>query len=135
MANRKTNYKPDYYSSMCGNHETFGTIYKSMLVSEKFKELSLSARFIYCLCRCQLTSNNGRQTLYNHGKENNIDYPANCFVFPAKHIKEYGLDRSNVSKHLTELEKAGFIKRYEKNGHRWKVNVYQFSAEWKNNKT
>ena len=24
MANRKTNYKPDYYSSMCGNHETFG---------------------------------------------------------------------------------------------------------------
>ena len=133
MASRKK-FIADYYASMCGEHETFGMIYESMLVSEKFKELSLSAKFVYCLCRSQATSKIGRQALYKHGEEFGIDYPENCFVFPAKHIRKYGLDRSNVSKYMTELIKAGFIKKYENNKYCWKVNVYQFSANWKTKK-
>lgn len=133
MASKKQTFKPDYYASKCGKHETFATVYDSMLKSEQFKNLSLSAKFLFLLCRNQLTSRAGRETLYNHGKEFEILYPDSCFVFPAKHQREYGLnDCSNVTKGLKELENAGFIRKYECNKHCWKVNVYQFATDWKN---
>ena len=132
MASKKQTFKPDYCASKCGSHETFATVYDSMLKSEAFNNLSMSAKYLYILCRNQMTSRIGRETLYNHGKENDIEYPDNCFVFPAKHQREYGFkDRSNVTKGLKELEKAGFIRKYENNKYRWKVNVYQFSSDWK----
>lgn len=129
---KKKEYKPDYYASLGNAKDTFSTLYDSMITSEKFKQLSLPAKNVYYLCRNQYTSRRGRECLYNHAKEYGITYPDGCFVFPAKHSEVYGLKRAYVSKYLTELEKAGFIKRYENNKHTWKVNVYQFSTEWKN---
>lgn len=132
MANKKTSFKPDYFASKCGTHETFATVYDSMLTSEQFKRLSPTAKYLYVACRNQLTSKRGRETLFNHGKEFEIVYPDNCFVFPAKHLKEYGFtDRSNGTKYLNELEQAGFIRKYECNKHCKKVNVYQFTSKWR----
>lgn len=129
---KKQAYKPDYFASKGGTHETFGMIYDSLMKSEQFKELPLYARYIYVACRNQINSKSCRETLYNHGKESGIDYPDNCFVFPAKQQKEYGFnDRSNFSKGMKELIEAGFIKLYENNRYTWNVNVYQFSSAWK----
>lgn len=133
MAGKKqTTFKPDFNASKCGKHETFATIYDSMMKHEKFKNLSLAAKFLYIACRNQHTSRLGRECLYNHAKEHNITYPNNAFVFPAKHQKEYGFnDRSNVRRWMKELIEAGFIEIYENNKHRWKVNVYVFISKWK----
>ena len=124
---------PDYNASMCGTHETFAMIYDSMLKHPAFIKLSPTAKIIYMLCRNQATCREGRQCLHEHSKRTGVTYPDSCFVFPAKQQEQYGYTgRANVSKYLNELTKAGFIKSYEKNQHRFKVNVYQFTSEWKN---
>lgn len=129
---KKKVYKPDLYACKGGEHETFAMIYDSMLKEEKFKRLSTTAKFLYIICRNQMTCNAGKQTLYNHAKEFGVTYQDNCFVLPAKHQREYGLnDRSNVRRGMKELEEAGFIKKLENNAARWKTNVYRFSDEWK----
>ena len=53
------------------------------------------------------------------------------FVFPASHLKEYGIDRSNAVKWFHELEDNGFITVLEKNKNRRKMNVYSFSSGWR----
>lgn len=123
---------PDYNASMSGTHETFAMMYDSMLKHPTFIMLSPTAKIIYMLCRNQATCKEGRQCLYNHSKKTGVIYPENCFVFPARHLEQYGYaDRGNATKYLKELINAGFIKIYEQNGHRFKLNIYQFSSVWK----
>lgn len=128
----KKPYKPDYFASCGDEKDTFLICYDSMLISEQFRGLSLGAKLLYVFCRNQLTNRDGRKCLYNHAKETGFSYPENCFVFPAKHQEKYGLTRTNSYRYFQELIENGFIKKYEGNKHRWKVNVYQFSDEWKN---
>ena len=128
---QKTNISPSYASKK-GTHDTFGRIYESMATSTQYQNLSLGARQMYTLCLVQSNSSKGKRTLYNHGKEIGREYSDSHFVFPAMHQKEYGIkDRSNATKYLNELEKAGFIRKTEKNSHCQKVNVYQFIDKWK----
>lgn len=132
MAFKKKTFKPDYFASRCGAKETYGTIYYSLLTDEKFLKLSNMARYLYVCCRVQSTSRLGRECLYNHGNEEGVVYGEGCFVLPAKHQREYGLnDRGNVAKWMKELIDAGFVDKLETNKHRKKVNVYRFSTRWR----
>ena len=73
--------------------------------------------------------------MYKHAEaegHENMYYPETCFVFPGKQAAAYGYtDRSNTGKYMKELERAGFIRKYENNSHRWKVTIYQFWGDWK----
>ena len=129
--NKKSDFKPDFCASCSTTSDTFATVYDSMLMSPQFQALSLSAKYAYLLCRAQMTSRQGRSCLYSHAKENEVTYPSNCFVFPAKHATQYGIQRQNLSKSLAELIDRGFIRHYEVNKAQRKVNVYQFSDKWK----
>lgn len=132
MASKKKTFKPDKFASKEGNHESFGTVYHSMVTDDKFKKLSNMAKEVYFYCRIQLTSKESRECLFNHGKEQDITYGDGCFVFPSKHQQGYGfMDRGNFSGWMQELINAGFIERVEHNKHRRKVNVYRFSTRWK----
>lgn len=114
------------------NNDTFGTIFESMLQSEVFKNMHLGVRLFYVYCRVHSRTDECRQCLHEHMKEDSTQYNYDdCFVFPAKHIINYGFDRRNAHRYFKELEQKGFIKRIEKNNHRYKVNVYCFSDEWK----
>lgn len=129
---RKSKYQPDFNACYGrNNHENFGTVYESMVKSEMFQRLSAPAKLLYILCRVQHRSGEGKACLYKHSEEEGVIYPENCFVFPAKQQKEYGLTRTNSSRYFKELIEAGFLENYENNKFRRKVNVYCFSSKWK----
>lgn len=129
---RNNKFKPDY-NACTGKqeHENYGTIYESMLKSKQFQSLSNPAKLLYIYCRTQQRTKSGRACLFNHSEEEGHAYPESCFVFPAKQQEEYGLTRTNTSRYFKELMDKGFIRLYEGNKHRKKVNVYQFSSKWK----
>lgn len=131
MPRRKKNASYQDYSG-AERGETFGRLYGSVLKSERYKTLSIGARNLYCCCIAQASSNEGRQCLFKHGEENGSNYIlGRDFVFPARHLSEYNIDRSNAVKWFRELEDAGFITVLEKNKNRRKMNVYSFSSGWK----
>lgn len=130
MGRRKLRYKDP--AASIGEKDNFGMIYDSMCKSKAYKTLSLGAKHFYTLCRVQSQSAQGRACLYKHREEENSIYTERDFVFPAKHLAIYGVDRSNANKYFKQLEAAGFIEVKENNKHRKKVNVYSFSARWKN---
>lgn len=132
MASRKKQRYNDKNASFSHN-DTFGTIFDGMLKHKTFQRLSPSSKVLYVCCRNQAQSVKGKTCLYQHGQEYGILYDHNNdFVFPAKHLREYGIDRTNATKYFNELIDAGFLIRKEKNNHRFKVNVYSFSDGWKN---
>lgn len=131
MTSRRKN-PPDYNASKCGNHETFGRVYISMLRDPAFINLSLPARQLYTVLRGHATSSENRKFLYMHGTETGTEYTFDYFVFPPAHQVLYGYkDRANVRRYLQELLNAGFIRKVEDNRHRFTASVYRFAAEWK----
>lgn len=127
---KKNKYSVDIYGSKSPN-DKFGMVYDGLLKSKAFQELECGARFFYIVCRVQARSKEGTSSLYRHGEEHGIMFAPNDFVFPASHMKLYGIDRSNGSKWMKQLIKAGFIEIKEQNKHRYKINVYSFSIKWK----
>lgn len=133
MSTRRRQKKPQYKDcfASAGEKDYFGTIYDGMCKSTAYQSLGIGARHFYTLCRVQARSTHGKACLYKHGDEYGIQYNEHDFVFPAKHLEMYGIDRSNASRYFKELEAAGFITKKEKNKHIKKVNVYSFSDRWK----
>lgn len=127
----KKNYVRDTFAS-CKDKDTFGSIYESMVLSPAFIELSSREKVMYMLCRVQASSKTAKSCIYNHATENEREYEKNAFVFPAKHMAKYGIDRSNGNKLLKQLEEKGFIEKVECNKRQRKINVYRFSIGWKN---
>ncbi len=130
--NHKKNKYSDYFASTEVN-DNFGTIFDSMCKCKKYQELSIGAKHFYTLCRVEWKSELGRQSLYKFRREHGIEDKGkdNEFVFPAKHMKMYGVDRSNGSRYLKQLKEAGFIGIASFNKSRWKENVYYFDSKWK----
>lgn len=118
-----------------GEKDYYGTLFDSMCKSSQYQSLSIGARHFYTLCRVQAKSTHGTSCLHKHAQEYGRTYSEYCFVFPAKHLSMYGIDRANASRYFKELENAGFIKKVEKNNNQQKVNVYEFSCEWKTQNT
>lgn len=139
MAKEKARYIDKNCGALEGEH--FGCVYSSIYKSPQFQSLTTAVKEFYSCCRAHAESKESIQCLYNHAKEerktvgkdgSKYDYVYHRdFVFPANQLAEYGYDRSNASKYFGALEKAGFIDIREKNGHRYKVNVYSFSMRWK----
>lgn len=128
---KKKQYKPDIYASV-GVNDNFGCIYDGMLKSKAFQELHPGAKIFYVICRVQAQTSKGKQCLFMHGQDADRNYNEKCdFVFPAKHMREYGYKRENGHKYLQELIEAGFIEKKECNKPQKKVNVYSFSTKWK----
>ena len=130
MSKPKKKYEQDYFASI-DQKDYFAKFYEGMAKSKAYINLSLSAKYIYLLCRVHQCSTEGRRVLYKHAEAEGRKYPSNAFVFPSSHFKLYGVDRSNASKVLKELVTAGFIDLIEQNAHRHKPNVYAFSRRWK----
>ena len=113
--------------------DRFLLLYVSQIRSKAYTELSLSAKQLYIVMRVHAHSEEGRACLAMHGKETGIECdPEIYFVFPASHQRLYGYkDRRNVDRYIKELERAGFIIRYEVNWNLRKVTVYKFVSDWK----
>ena len=128
---KKTKFNRDLNASI-NNRDFFGTIYVGMCKSPAYKRLSIGAKQFYTICRVQAQSPEGTACLYNHGQEYGKNYNKEIyFVFPARHLKQYGYDRANANRYLNILEKEGFIKKCECNKPIYKVNVYKFVDDWK----
>ncbi len=131
MGRRRTR-SVDFTACIGSSDTRFGMLYVSMLKHPRYISLSPPAKQLYTLCRAQWSSKEARACLYKHAQEHGLEYPEECFVFPAKHQREYGINSpSNFNRAMKELISAGFVERYEENKHRWKVNVYRFSTGWK----
>ena len=99
----------DQYASL-GKNSHYGRIYEDTIKSQPYKNLTLAEKNLYTICRVQLQSLNAKACLYKHCLEEGITYNEECdFVLPAKHMDEYGLERSNTSKLLNRLIKKGFV--------------------------
>ena len=131
---RKKRSKADPTATM-KDGDNFGMIYASLLRSKAFNRLSMPAKQLYVTLRVHANTKECRACMYKHAEaegHENMYYPETCFVFPGKQAAAYGYtDRSNTGKYMKELERAGFIRKYENNSHRWKVTIYQFSGDWK----
>lgn len=121
----------DLYASLDADDRTFTRIYPGMIKSQAYQNLSLGAKHFYVLCRCQAASKEGRQVLFNHGREYGIRYDENDFVFPASHLEKFGIRRENSWRYFKELKEGGFIEKKEGNKPLKRVNVYSFSTRWK----
>lgn len=130
---KKQPFKPPYSASCIqGNKfDTFGMICESMCKTKVFQDLTPSAKVMYVLCRVQSASEDGRRCLFQHAKQYEREYSADCFVFPAQHMEKYGLDRRNAKKQIDLLVSAGFLDIVEENRQQKLVNVYRFSSRWK----
>ena len=127
---RKKQHKADGNASIKKN-DNFGSIYDTMCRHPAYHALSSGAKNMYTLCRVQARSEHGRRTLYKHNEQYGLNYSCEeCFVFPAKHMRLYGIDGGNGYKWLQQLEEHGFIKAVERNKTRREVNVYRFCTDW-----
>ena len=107
MAKKKPKYT-DFFASSSVN-DNFGTIFNSMCKDAGFQKLPPAAKWFYVLCRVEAQSPEGKACLYKHGEKSGHTYMQNCFVFPAKHQKQYGIQRQNGSAYFKALIDAGFI--------------------------
>lgn len=130
MGKRKKPKYCDTNASLIKN-ENYGTLFPSMLKSEQYKNLTIGERNFYNLCRAHWKTRECQQCLYNHAKEFGTSYLEDCFVFPSKHLREYGIDRANATRYFDRLVERGFLERVESNKSIQKVNVYKFSRKWK----
>lgn len=89
----------------------FLQIGNSLLLSDKFQELSPGAQMLY-LCMC--LESGGRREL----------------TFPLSSAKKYGIAQRSFRRYLTDLEKAGFIEK-ESLANLRRPNEYRFSFGWK----
>lgn len=119
------------YNASIEKGENYGTLFPSMLKSEQYKSLTIGERHFYNICRVHWQTKECQQCLYNHKQEFGTDYTKECFVFPSKHLKRYGIDRANASRYFDKLVQKGFIEKVESNKSIQKVNVYKFSRKWK----
>lgn len=127
---------------------TFGMIYTDQLKSKKFwGTLSCSSRLFYLVCVAHSSTKECKECLYNALKERYelLGTPLNecdlntrvydnhkkMFVFPKKHYEEYGYTKAYAYKCFKELEEKGFIKKVQEGKRNRKVNIYEFSKEWK----
>ena len=118
----------------------FAIISRDTRLSEDFRALSDTQKLFYYDCLIQAKSRECRACLKAHIIERNVfcgddknkdlemylNWENGYFVFPGAHLETFGYSRSNGSKLLGALVRAGFIRKVEDNSKRWKVNVYQF---------
>ena len=144
MGTAKKPEKNRFYAVLArrSSSDTFGTLYEVMFTDPAFLELSNPAKLLYLACRCHATSKRAIQCLYNFlSSEGKTPYPFEDarygmqFVFPESHLKLYGFSRQHAAKYFKELVKAGFLDKVESNGHRFKMNLWEFSDRWKSRKT
>lgn len=128
-----------------GTENGFAMLYADLRMSEQFKGLSGAAQRFYTDCRINASRQAARKSLAAHVREdmqgedhtviemtikNMLD--TGCFVMPAKHLELFGYTRQQGYNYMLELQKAGFVEVVERNKHRRKENIYQFSTNFKN---
>lgn len=123
----------DIFASSAGEKDNYGTMFESMLTSNTYKALSIGAKHFYTLCRVQAQSESGRRALYKLAEyeQRKQPYPQHFFVFPASHMRKYGVDDANGRKYMRELIACGFIVIKEDNSQRRIATIYAFSDLWK----
>lgn len=125
----------------------FGIIYADLLKSQRFRELSGSAKVLYVCMSAHAHTRESLECLYNTISELDRVMKLNSspeqireavyqrdyqyFVFPARHYQGYGFDRKTFWKLKEELLRAGFIEEIVKQSHLRRVTVFGFSANWK----
>lgn len=125
----------------------FGMIYADMLKSKKYQELSCSTRQFLTVCIVHSSTEKAKECLYNALNERytllgtpknehdlnleTYDENKKLFVFPKKHYEEYGYTKAYVYKCFKELQDKGFLKIMQNGKNSKKVNIYEFSTEWK----
>lgn len=130
----------------------FARVSADLLKSEKFQDLSPACKYFYIVLMAYKYTSMQQECLYEYKKkiheemgEPEILYKYDLnrevhdpeapeFVFPRKHYEQFGFSKAYVHKYMTELREHGFIKKKtitEKQFFDKKVNLYEFSNEWK----
>lgn len=145
MSRKKHKYAPDWaYED--NPLSKFGMIYVDYLKSRQYQALSCGARQFLTVCIVNASSEKAKECLFNaladyyralgieKSKEDlNREVYENSplFVIPKAQYEQYGYTKSYVYKYLKELKEHGFIKDRFNGKNSRKVNVYEFSTEWK----
>ncbi|MCR4751655.1 MAG: hypothetical protein K5852_05095 [Eubacterium sp.] len=143
-----------------GDDLHFVMVTANLLQSEGFQELSRPAQLFYLICCAHKNTEMQRQCLYKTLEEyfNLLDDPKSeydlkllsgqiknrpddkmYFVFPASHLKLYGITPQYASKYKRELIEHGFIrvvgnekgKRCPNQDFSKRITIYAFNTGWK----
>ena len=126
MSGKRSKFQPKNFEKI-GSSNLSVTIYKSMIESYPWKQLTPQAKVLYMYMKLQ-----------QYGQKPLEGYPDDTFYFNrAMYVDTYGLYVSwrQFGRDLKLLVKYGFIKVVERGKNMRSKNVYQFSCEWQNIKS
>lgn len=125
----------------------YGIICTDMLKSPQFQALSNPAKILYFTMTAHARDEKAIECLYKtisdldallglNTPQIDIDRAVyqseyKYFVFPKKQYERYGYDKRTVNKYKDELLQAGFISDPVRQASRRRVNIYEFSTNWK----
>lgn len=142
----------------CDNpYASWAMLTDDLLKAKPIQELHPPYRYFYLVCCVHKETLMQKQCLYNAlkdyyqfiGEEKediDIQFEAGTckkshitskkFVFPAKHLKEYGYTPQNANKLFRALIDKGFIRKFANNKRREQgflkeVTIYEFVDDWK----
>lgn len=110
-SNRKKALLPWLSAKADGKDGRFIQIGNSLLLSKRFQELSIGARYLYF---CMAMESGGHSE----------------FKFPLKVAKKYGIASTSLRRYISELEEGGYI-TVQSNKNLRIANDYRFSVAWK----
>ena len=128
-------------------YSRFGIVCTDLLKSPQFQALSNPAKVLYLTMTAHARDEKAIECLHNAImdldallglKTPKVDIDRTVyqsdykyFVFPLKQYALYGYDRKTVNKYKNELVEAGFIEEAVKQVRLKRVNIYEFSTNWK----
>lgn len=116
MGRSKNGKKPlkDWSSALPAlNDKMFAQIGTSLLHHDNFRTLTAGAKHLYI---CMVAECMGKRE----------------FTFPLSTAKGYGISKNSLSRHISELEKEGFIVKQSGKTSR-EPNIFCFVYAWKQN--
>lgn len=142
MAKKKTaDYRAVDYGLIQapGIEASFGQIFYSLVSNKRFLGLSNVQKLVFIYCIVNRNTKQGKSCLLNAIEDRKCldgykDYEFRTnelFVFPAKQMSLYGIDRANGTRAMQELEKQGFIESVNEINLYHKVKIYRFVETWK----
>ncbi len=112
--------------------DTFVQVYESMLMSDAFKDLNSTQKYLYVICKAQ----------YYGKRKPSKDYPGveelqrdDLFYLSWNDVKKYelftGTCNKNFQRYMKVLRNHGFIELVVSGKPHRKKNIYKYSDKWK----
>lgn len=139
MSKVRAKYKPKSFESDGNSSDVSANIYMSMIMSEKWNNLTKNQRLLYLYCKAQLYAEKRKPTpIANSNVENDNDNRLYFTMNKSKWCDTYKLYANGSDnmfyKDMNALVKNGFVELVESGKHTRTRSIYKLSSKWQDKK-